>query len=48
LACHALGFRWMSEHQRRYLVSMLREELQRTFERDRLLMFARRWLYEHG
>jgi hypothetical protein len=47
LACHALGFRWMSEHQRRYLVSMLREELQRTLERDRLLMFARRWLYEH-
>ena len=47
LACQALGFRWMSEHQRRYLVSRLREELRRTIDRDRLLLFARRWLYEH-
>jgi TnpA family transposase len=47
LACQALGFGWMNEHQRRYLVSMLREELERTIDRDRLLLFARRWLYEH-
>jgi hypothetical protein len=30
----------MTEHQRRYLVSMLREELERTIDRDRLLLFA--------
>ena len=47
LACQALGFRGMTEHQRRYLASMLREELERTIDRDRLLLFARRWLYEH-
>ena len=27
-ACDLLGFRWMTEHQRRYLVSVLREELE--------------------
>lgn len=47
LACQALGFRWMAEHQRRYLVSVLREELEHTIDRDRLLLFTRRWLYEH-
>jgi hypothetical protein len=30
----------MTERQRRYLVSMLREELERTIDRDRLLLFA--------
>lgn len=47
LACELLGFRWMTEHQRRSLVSRLREELECTLNRDRLLLFARRWLYEH-
>ena len=47
LACRALGFAWMSEHQRRYLVTMLRDELAHSADRDRLLGFARRWLYEH-
>ena len=37
----------MTEHQRPYLVSMLREELERTIDRGRWLLFARRWLYEH-
>jgi hypothetical protein len=39
-ACEALGFRWLSEHQRRALVSALREELVRTDDRQRLLGFA--------
>ena len=47
LACRALGFAWMSEHQRRYLVTVLRDELAHSADRDRLLGFARRWLYEH-
>ena len=46
-ACDLLGFRWMTEYQRRYLVSVLREELEHTIDRDRLLLFTRRWLYEH-
>ena len=47
LACDALGFRWLSEPQRRALVRALRRELARTRDRQRLLLFARRWLYEH-
>jgi TnpA family transposase len=47
VACEALGFRWLSEPQRRALVRALRRELTRTRDRDRLLVFARRWLYEH-
>jgi hypothetical protein len=47
LACQVLGFRWMSEHQRRYLVRSLHAELERTNDRDRLVLFARRWLHEH-
>jgi hypothetical protein len=42
-----LGFRWLRERQRRALVSALREKLVRTDDRQRLLGFARRWLYEH-
>ena len=40
LACQALGFQSMSEHQRRYLVRLLRAELERTSDRDRLVLFA--------
>jgi TnpA family transposase len=47
LACEALGFRWLSEPQRRALVRALRQELTRTRDRQRLLVFARRWLYDH-
>ncbi len=46
-ACQVLDFRWMTEHQRRYLVSLLHEELERTSDRDRLLLFARHSLHEH-
>lgn len=47
LACEVLGFRWLSEPQRRALVGALRQELTRTRDRQRLLGFARRWLYDH-
>jgi TnpA family transposase len=47
IACEALGFHWLSEPQRRALVCALRRELARTRDRQRLLLFARRWLYEH-
>jgi hypothetical protein len=47
LACEALGFRWLSEPQRRALVRALRQDLTRTRDRQRLLVFARRWLYDH-
>src|SRR5271167_879311 len=43
LACEALGFRWLSEPQRRALVRALRQDLTRTRDRQRLLVFARRW-----
>jgi hypothetical protein len=42
-----LGFYWLSEPRRRALVRVLRDELARTTDRQRLLQFARRWLYEH-
>jgi TnpA family transposase len=47
VACEVLGFRWLSDHHRRALVRVLREELARTDDRERLLGFARRWLYDH-
>jgi hypothetical protein len=47
LACEVLGFRWLSEPQRRALVRALRQELTRTRDRQQLLVFARRWLYDH-
>jgi hypothetical protein len=47
LACEAIGFHWLSEPQRRALVRALRQELTRTRDRQRLLVFARRWLYDH-
>ena len=47
LACEALGFQWLTGHHRRTLVRVLRQELSRTDDRERLLGFARRWLYEH-
>ena len=40
LACQALGFQSMSEHQRRYLVRFLRAELEHTSDRDRLVLAA--------
>ncbi len=47
IACDALGFQWLTGHHRRALVRVLRQELDRTDDRERLLGFARRWLYEH-
>ena len=47
VACEALEFRWMSEHQRRALVRLLGDEVSRCADRDQLLVFARHWLYEH-
>jgi Domain of unknown function (DUF4158) len=47
LAREALGFRWLSEPQRRALVRALRQELTRTRDRQRLLVLPRRWLYDH-
>ena len=46
LACTVLGFRWMSEHQRRSLVRELRDEVARCADRDQLLVRARQWLYK--
>ena len=40
LACEALGFRWLSEPQRRALVRALRQELTRTRDRQRLLVLG--------
>ena len=37
----------MSEHQRRALVRVLRDEVAHTADRERLLLRARHWLYEH-
>ena len=47
VACETLGFHWLSDAQRRALVRVLRGELARTSDRQRLLQFSRRWLYEH-
>jgi TnpA family transposase len=47
VACDVLGFRWMSEHQRRALVRLLGDEVLRCADRAQLLAFARRWLFEH-
>jgi hypothetical protein len=47
LACEAIGFHWLSEPQRRALVRALRQELTRTRDRQRLLVIARRWSYDH-
>jgi hypothetical protein len=37
----------MSEHQRRALVRVLRDELAQSADRERLLAHARQWLYDH-
>ena len=46
LAQQTLGFRGMTEHQRRAFVGALRDEATRFSDKDQLLMFARRWLYD--
>ena len=48
LAQEALGFRWMTDHQRRALASDgPRDEVTPISDTDQLLTFARRWLYDH-
>lgn len=47
VACTTLGFRWMTEHQRRALVRELRDEVSRCADREQLLLRARQWQYEH-
>jgi hypothetical protein len=47
LAYETLHFRWMTDHQRRAFVRALREEVARCADKDQLMVFARRWLYEH-
>ena len=37
----------MTEHQRRALVRTLRDEVAHSADRERLLLHARHWLYEH-
>jgi hypothetical protein len=46
-ACECLGFRWMTEHQRRALVRVLRDDVAQCADRQRLLTHARQWLYDH-
>jgi hypothetical protein len=47
IAWKALGFRWASEPERRALLRAIRQELARTGDRNRLLRFARQWMYGH-
>lgn len=47
VACETLEVHWLSNAQRGALVRVVRDELTRTFDRQRLLQFARRWLYDH-
>ena len=47
LAQQTLGFRGMTDHQRRAFVQALRDEVTLLGDKDHLLMFARRWLYDH-
>ena len=48
LAQETLDFRWMTDHQRRAFVRALRDEVTRLSDKDQLLVFARRWLYDHS
>lgn len=47
LAQQALGFRLPTEHQSRAFVQALRDEAIRSPDKDQMLVFARRWLYDH-
>ena len=46
-ACECLGFKWMTEHQRCAMVRVLRDEVAHCTDRERLLVLARQWLYDH-
>ena len=47
LAYQSMGFEYITEHQRRYLVRWLRETMAGRVERKSLLADLKRWLYEH-
>ena len=47
LAQDAMGFRLPTEHQSRAFLRVLRDEATRLSDKDQLLVFARRWLYDH-
>ena len=47
VACTTLGFRSISEHQRRALVRELRDDVSRFADREQLLVRARQWLYKN-
>jgi len=47
LAEHTLGFHGMTEHQNRAFVQVLRNEAASLPDKDQMLVFARRWLYDH-
>ena len=47
LAQETLGFRLPTEHQNRAFVQALRDEASRLSDKDQMLVFARRWLYDH-
>ncbi|MEO6321638.1 MAG: Tn3 family transposase [Polaromonas sp.] len=47
LARETMGFRLPTEHQNRAFLRVLRDEAARLSNKDQLLVFARRWLYDH-
>lgn len=47
LAQQTLGFRLPTEHQSRAFALALRDEATRSPDKDQMLVFARRWLYDH-
>jgi TnpA family transposase len=47
LARETMGFRLPTEHQNRAFLRVLRDEAARLSDKDQLLVFARRWLYDH-
>ncbi len=47
LARETLGFRLPTEHQNRAFFRVLRDEAALLSDKDQLLVFARRWLYDH-
>ena len=47
LAEQTLGFHAMTDHQSRAFAQVLRNEAARMPDKDQILVFARRWLYDH-
>ncbi|WP_174624625.1 DUF4158 domain-containing protein, partial [Candidatus Methylobacter favarea] len=47
IACEVLGFRWASDHEWHALLHAVYQELASTGDRNRLLRFARQWMYQH-